>query len=363
MRRLLLFFFLLPALAGMPRAQDLQAWGYVVWWYPQGWKTVSLGRFERLLLFQFAVQSDGAIKPPPQWPETWPGLRVQAALDDVALDATITLLERTTFLRVFRSAAATQRLLDEATRLALQPGISGLHLDVELYESVDPPALAAFRGFVNDLQSRLRQEGAQRNLSAFIPLGKFRTLYGPAQLNAMDQVVLQGYDAHWDTSPRAGPLAPLDGPYALTWRSALRQADQWGLERRRLLISYPLYGYEWDVKAAGPHAPTTGKARTTSLMPLSPGSVPDIRDSVARQILQYGATFDARSASSYYHYQDQRRQWHEGWFEDGWSLLRKTQFLRQQNVGGIAFFPLGYDDGRLLGTLAPESTDTAPAAH
>lgn len=359
-RRLCFFFLLLPMLAGWAQGQDLRAWGYAVWWYPQGWKAAPLAQFERVLLFQFSAKADGSIQAPPQWPDTWPGLQAQAVQDGVAIDATLSLLDRATFLKIFGCPLCTQRLLDEAVALAHEPGINGLHLDVEVYEAVEATAIGAFRGFVQALQARLHEAGQERNLSVFVPLGKFRGLYDAAQLATMDQVVLQGYDAHWDTSPRAGPVAPLDGPYPLTWRAALRQADQWGLERSRLRMGYPLYGYEWAVKAGGPRAPTRSTGETTSLMPLPDGAVAAIHHSAAAQVLRHGATFDPRSASSYYHYQDTRGGWHEGWFEDGWSLMRKAQFLREQQVGGIAFFPLGYDDGQLLRTIVLSSTDADP---
>jgi spore germination protein YaaH len=38
----------------------------------------------------------------------------------------------------------------------------------------------------------------------------------------------------------------------------------------------------------------------------------------------------------------------EGWFEDIRGLKRKSDYLEEQKLSGIAFFPLGYDGGQLI---------------
>jgi GH18 family chitinase len=38
----------------------------------------------------------------------------------------------------------------------------------------------------------------------------------------------------------------------------------------------------------------------------------------------------------------------QGWFDDWWTLIRKTDYLVQEQLGGIAFFMLGYDEGQLV---------------
>ena len=51
-----------------------------------------------------------------------------------------------------------------------------------------------------------------------------------------------------------------------------------------------------------------------------------------------------------------------GWFEDWWSLQVKADWIVKQGLGGIAFFPLGYDRGVLVETLLSRWPANAPSA-
>jgi spore germination protein YaaH len=70
--------------------------------------------------------------------------------------------------------------------------------------------------------------------------------------------------------------------------------------------------------------------------------------SVEEQVLRYGASYDVESGSAYYQYRNNRGQFIQGWFDDWWTLMRKTDFLVKEQLGGIAFFMLGYDEGQLV---------------
>jgi spore germination protein YaaH len=54
---------------------------------------------------------------------------------------------------------------------------------------------------------------------------------------------------------------------------------------------------------------------------------------------------DPASGSPYYAYQEPSGGWRQGWFEDDRSLAAKFEFVKQQQLAGIAVFPIGYDDG------------------
>ena len=49
----------------------------------------------------------------------------------------------------------------------------------------------------------------------------------------------------------------------------------------------------------------------------------------------------------YFAYRD-GKQWRQGWFEDLASLARKLAPERAQGYAGLAFFPLGYDQGEIV---------------
>ena len=97
-----------------------------------------------------------------------------------------------------------------------------------------------------------------------------------------------------------------------------------------------------------PRSPTIGIGSTTSFAPLPSDGRGDMRHSVQERVREYGAIYDPVSGSSSYHFKGSDGQYIEGWFEDWWSLQRKVDYLVTEQIGGIAFFLLGYDGGHLV---------------
>lgn len=329
-------------------AESPRAWAYLAWWMPDSWHTAPLEKLERILFFELNVAPSGQVVERHGWPDQWRDLREVARRNDLALDLTLTLFGPKAFVAVFSSTSATQKLLEEAAALAGHPDVGGLHLDFEVYEDVPPATLAAYRRFVRSLAHRLHALTPRRQVSVFFPLGATSDLYDSATLALIDNVVMQGYDAHWKGSARAGPVAPLTGEEAVTWEKGVAKGVSLGVPRSRLLMAFPFYGYEWRVEGPSSRAATRGQGMTTTFAPVPAALLPDIRINVQDRVMQYGARHDPLSGTAYYQFKTAEGQYFEGWFEDWWSLKRKAAFVRREQLGGVAFFILGYDNNALL---------------
>jgi spore germination protein len=342
----LLFALLLYQTTAM--AGPLKTWAYSVWWLPDGWRNAPLRDIDRLFFFELKVNSNGEIAERNGWPEKWVDLRLAVKQKNTPLDLTLTLFDPATFTSLFTSTEATQRLLEEAVSLARQDGVAGLQLDFEIYTAIAPETLTRYRSFVRELSNRLRRQSPSRNLSIFFPIGGESALYDATTLKLVNHVVLQGYDAHWKGSKTAGPLSPLNGNEVATWKKAVAQGVALGVPKARMLLSFPLYGYEWEVKGQTPRSETIGSGITTSFALLPDGLLPDIQFNIIERVKKYGATHDPVSGSSYYQFKRKNGELVEGWFEDVRSLKRKSDYLEDEKLGGLAFFPLGYDGGQLI---------------
>ena len=329
-------------------ATPLKTLAYSVWWLPDGWRKAPLKDIDRLLFFELKVNASGDITERNGWPENWVDLRLATKQKKTPLDLTLTLFDPATFSTLFNSTDAIQRLLDESVMLARHEDVAGLQLDFEIYTFIAPETLNRYRGFVRELSKRLKRLSPQRNLSVFFPIGGESALYDAASLRVVDHVVMQGYDAHWKGSKNAGPLSPLSGNEVVTWKKAVAQGVALGIPKNRILISFPFYGYEWEVKSSIPRSETVGTGVITSFAPLPDAILPDIQFNVVERVKRYGATHDIVSGSSYYQFKRRNGEFVEGWFEDTQGLKRKADYLEVEKLGGIAFFPLGYDDGKLL---------------
>ena len=337
-------------------AAPLKAWGYQAWWVPDAWRSTPLAELDRLVFFELKANAEGKIHERHGWPEQWQALRPALSKSGTQLELALTLMDSPSFMTLFQSPEAINTLQAEALALARQDGVHGLHLDFEIYETIAPQPLQAARGFVVQLAQALKQLKPARTLSVFYPLGTATPLYDAPTLAAAQHVVLQGYDAHWLAAPTAGPVAPLRGPEAATWEKTLTQMLALGVPRQRILFSFPLYGYEWPLKPLKPTEPgygkpggtTSAKGVTVTFAPVSSAILPDVQTNAMQRVQQYGANHEPLSSSSYYQYTRADGQAFEGWFEDWWSVGRKTEFLQMERLYGMAFFPLGYDQGELL---------------
>lgn len=324
------------------QAQTLKTWGYVAAWMPDGWRDLPLQDFERLVFFELAIDDKGNISERNGWPESWSEFRSAAA--NTPIDVTVRCFDATIVSKVFDNPAAVERLLIEAARIAADERVAGIQLDFEIYDALKPETIAAYRQFLRTLTLHLHQMSPARKLTVFHSVGDATALYDAQSLAQVDFVVVQGYDSHWQRGDESGPLSPLAGDESETWVSSLQQVLDAGVRREQVVMSFPLYGYEWPVQSSKPRSKTLGEGRVLYYAAAADdGDGNSIRDRLER----YGYVYDPLSTSSYYTYQ-KNTVWYAGWFEDGYSLRKKSEFITTQGLRGLAFFALGYDKGELV---------------
>jgi spore germination protein len=323
-----------------------KAWAYQAWWMPDAWKKAPLAKLDRLLFFEIKVSATGNISDKNGWPERWTELSAELQKTKTPLDLTLTLLNPKDFSAVFSSDTATSILLEQAANLASDKTVAGLHLDFEVYTPVAPTVQLRFQKFVIDLAKKLKSIIPAKNLSVFLPIGGTTQIYSAAALAQVNHVVAQGYDAHWVTGPSAGPVAPLDGESAVTWKSATAQALALGVKKNKILLSYPFYGYEWQTADKNPRGTNLTEGSKTTFATLKT-SITDLPNSTQERLKRSTSVNDPKSGSSYYQFKTNEK-WTTGWYEGEWAMRQKIQFVEQQKIAGMAFFVLGYDEGKLL---------------
>jgi spore germination protein len=328
---------------------------YQAWWLPESWRSAPLDKLDRLIFFELKVDAKGSISDKHGWPENWTAMQAELKRLSIPLDLTLTLLDSKDFQAVFSSDQAVAQLLEQATNLAADKAVSGLHIDFEVYTAMPEVVLAKFRRFMLDLSKRLRSEIPARHLSVFLPVGGAVQIYDAASLAAVNQIVAQGYDAHWKSGATAGPVAPLDGRTAVTWKKALSQTLGLGVAKDKIFLSYPLYGYEWRGENKAPRAKAIGVGTDTTFAPIDAKFLPNIQISAKDRAKRFGSFNDDVSGSSYYQF-SKNGYWSTGWFEGEWALTKKIAFMKREQFAGLAFFVLGYDGGVLLDSFVNRRT-------
>lgn len=335
--------------------------GYAAWWVPQAETIRAMPHVDRIKFIEVQIDREGRLTERHGWPQQWQPLRDAAATHGVPIDVALTQFSLADFNAVFGDPRRIQRLTQEALKLADDPAVAGLHLDVEMVGNVNAQAALRYKAFVLDLGQQLKAKQPARLLGVFFNHGAERQIYDAATLVVADHVILQGYDTHWLNSEVAGPVAALRGPDVVTWAGMLATAQSLGLPPQRVLMGFPTYGYEWKVKPCSPRGLRQAPGETTSFASVSYPQAPQLRHSVVERVLAHGAQYDPETGSAHYRIDAPDGSCVVGWFEDWWTLHRKLDWMEQEKLAGLSFFPLGYDGADLVAMAARRFRATAVA--
>jgi spore germination protein YaaH len=327
--------------------------GYHAWWSGSAWERYDYAALDAVYFFSLEVGPDGQIEDDHGWPGDWRGLIATARATETSVLPSVTILDSDVFTSVFSSASATDTLLAELTRLAIDPSADGVHLDFEMFDAVSPDERQA----VTDLVARLRIAVDEKRPGTVVtmytlaedPAGAFDE---PMLAPNLDRLIVQAYDLHWRQGGTAGPVAPVDGWGNRNWHAILARYEAMGISRDKMLFTIPYFGYEWPTDDFLPGSQTTGPGIVLAYANGNDG-LPSARDRASL----HGKLRDVTSGSPYYAYRDSLG-WRQGWFDDALSISDKYEFVIQQGLSGVAIFPLAYGDGDLLAALSAARTGT-----
>ncbi len=317
--------------------------GYHVYWAEEAWIDYPFDALDELYFFELEVDGLGGFLDRHGWATRWQAMSARALDAGVQVTPTISMHDPEAFRALFPNALRVDLLIENVVGLLDEsPGVAGIHLDFEVFEAVDADVRDGFTGFVVALAEELRVRHPTKALSVFALAFDDDDVYNERALGrAVDYLVVQGYDYHSSGSGNAGPVAGLDGWGRLNWGTVLDRFENFGVPASKIVMSVPLYGYEWPVVSDAGGATTRGMGITVpySAPPEMVGGSPSARDQAAT----HGMERDGESRTPWYRYQASDG-WRQGWYEDAESLREKYEFARARGVGGIALFPLAYGD-------------------
>lgn len=317
--------------------------GYHVYWAEEAWTEYPFDMLDELYFFELEVDAEGHFLDRHGWVTRWQVMTGRALAAGVQVTPTVSMHDPEAFGALFPDAGRVERLVQNVIGLLdVSPEVAGIHLDFEVFEPVDPDARDGFTSFVIALATEMRTLYPEKALSVFTLAFDDDDVYNERALGrAADYLVVQGYDYHSAGSETAGPVGGLGGWGRLNWVTVLERFEGFGVPSEKIVMSVPLYGYEWPVIGDERGAETRGVGVTVpyAAPPEMVGGAPSARD----QAEQYGAVRDPASRTPWYRYEAEDG-WRQGWFDDVESLRDKYDFARARGLGGIALFPLAYGD-------------------
>ena len=145
--------------------------------------------------------------------------------------------------------APWHRTVPELVALAVELGVDGISVDVELLAEEDR---GAYGEFLAALRAALVAADPDATLTVATEAGTRGVGNAAAAFAAgADRLFLMGYDYHWSGSPpgASSPIDRLDGQYTL--RSSIDRYVEAGVPRDRILLGLPLYGMRWRMESPG----------------------------------------------------------------------------------------------------------------
>ncbi len=321
--------------------------GYYAWWTRGLWLDLDLSIYDKLFFFDLTPASDGSIRARNGYPFAWQGLIEKADSFNVPVIPTLALLDADSLESLFLDPEHRERLLATSLMLIDESDGAGLHLDFEWFAPAEDSLREGFHAYVDTLAASVEKHFPEAELSMFVPAFHPDGMIDVARIPSIfREIMVQGYDLHWQTGPRAGPVAPLEGWDGNNWEAILQGFDDRGIDRSRIHMTVPYYGYEWPVETEEAGAASRGDARVITYARLDSYNVPEYQIAARDRIADHGWDRDSVSGSPFYVFEDSTG-WHQGWFEDAQSLEQKYSFVQTNTLAGIAIFPIGYDGGAM----------------
>jgi len=255
-------------------------------------------------------------------------------------------------------------LLEQIDSLLLAYPFSGINLDFEYQGEASEQLRQQFTNLVISIHQHLSQRQEKINLSVDVYASagnrEKKLLWDLVQLEPhVDYVIVMAYDFHRQSSAQAGPGAPLFGGQDL-WSSDINRLMKGFFEqinREKILLGIPFYGYGWQTDSLEPQANTyPGTGFTVSYQ-----EAVNLKNLTGRweqcsnlnlhwqeEALSPFATFNCPKNAQ------ENKQEIEGeteiellnylvYFEDEKSLQYKIDYARQLELAGIAIWALGYE--------------------
>ncbi len=233
-----------------------------------------------------------------------------------------------------------ENLISEIVAIVGEYDFDGVDIDFEYFPSDDniPDFGSRFNQFLSLLKNRLSAENKKSILSVDIYPRAF--IYDwPYELQEMgkivDQVIIMAYDFTQRGSSVSGPVAPIKGEsenemsIVKTLQASLNQVDH-----RKLILGIPLYGYEWR---------TVSDEYKSIAYPGSGVTASYERVSELIKEEEVDIKWDDKAFSPWLVY-EKNGTISQIYFDDLKSISLKVELVRQLNLGGVAFWALGYED-------------------
>lgn len=220
----------------------------------------------------------------------------------------------------------------------------GINIDYEFNSNPIQILGDDFLNFLEKLKKSLKMEIGVDIFVNTINKGDKKSL--DRLFSIVDEVIVMAYDFHRPSSTNAGPVAPLNAPVGQrSIMEMVEKVNNINLDASKIVMAYPLYGYEWKTKTADYGAETEHKWYQVA-------SIKRVKEVIAEKNLT--EQWNEEAASPWVTYEE-NGQIYQIYYENEKSLKIKMEVVVQNKFKGVGFWALGYEgDSNLFNLLTKD---------
>lgn len=171
----------------------------------------------------------------------------------------------------------------------------------------------------------------------------------------IDNLIVMAYDFHRPGSTFTGAVAPIEDEVGnRSIMEIIERMEILNLERKKIVMAYPLYGYEWKTYTTefGAQAKKEWSALATYKRMIEFIKLESLSSSSSGGISNLKINWDEKTMTPWINYQKEGENY-QIYYENKESLKRKVDLVKQNQLGGYGFWALGYEgnESNLLNEL------------
>lgn len=288
----------------------------------------------------------------------------------------IKLFEDKKIDQLLASEEARQKLISQINELVNSEGFDGVNVDFEYQGNPVAVLEDEFVAFIGELRTKVGKPVSVDVFGNTIIKGNIEA---NRQLAATaDEVIIMAYDFNRPGGDYAGPTAPINSLSGRSIREIMEKIVEMELPRKKMIMAYPLYGYEYRTVDGGLEAETVGGWGQTATLkrvnellatnkitssyssysaeekPINSGEMRLYFDEISqtpwtvqkktetvavKKRVKIGKVYktitENQSVERYY----------QIYFDNADSLAIKFKLVKEGQLGGVGFWALGYEGG------------------
>lgn len=271
---------------------------------------------------------------------------------------TITQMDNATIRAFLDDERAQARAIAETVALVKERGLDGINIDIEYTGTPGGDYREKFTSFVEKAEKVLHSEvsGSHLSVSVYASSAKDAKLYDIGAIaDKSDAIFMMAYDFATAGSDHAIPTSPLygykEGEYWYDVSTAVEDFLK-VMPADKLILGLPWYGYNYPVVEPGVKVARNDgyyyhywrNWRRYSAYHKHPSSAQTYA-SAMNDIVEEMSGWDEHGQVGWKAYREDG-VWRMIFVDDERSLRLKYQFAKDQNLGGVGMWALGFDSGK-----------------